>query len=231
MTTRKVATKATRPHTPVNTNLSSIEGWNNLPKEDQGIVRDEATALDVALEAEGKAKLEVGEHLYNIQEVLTKTDKRIFTRFLESLQRNFSRATAYRYIDMYTAAKNLLPGPVMEQAMLRGTNRLNVRRIEATPPPRTNDPIVINEYLSEMERPQSNVPLDVTPDDLKRECVNHVLRSFERLPRAGRVRPAWIRSVVAMCLFGAGITTTETITPVAIPESFTRPRGRPKKTA
>lgn len=226
MTTRKLnQPKAVQPST---SNLTTIEGWDTLTKEDQGAVREEALALDVALEAEGKAKLEVGEHLYNIQEVLTKTDKRIFTRFLESLHRNFSRATAYRYIDLYVAAKNLLPGPVMEQAMLRGTNRLNVKRIEAMPPPRTNDPVAINEYLTQMERPSTYVPADVVPEDSKRDAVNTVVRAYERLPRAGRVRSAWMRSVVAMLLAASGNTEPVTITPVPIPESYTRPRGRPK---
>lgn len=230
MTTRRITPVKAAPQSSTS-NLTSIEGWETLNKEDQSVVRDEAVALDVALENEGKAKLEVGEHLYNIQEVLTKTDKRIFTRFLESLHRNFSRATAYRYIDLYVAAKNLLPGPVMEQAMLRGTNRLNVKRIEATPPPRSNDPVVINEYLTQMEKPNTYVPADVVPEDLKRESVNHVVRAFERLPRSGRTRPAWMRSVVAMLLFAAGNTETVPITPVPIPESYTRPRGRPKDVA
>lgn len=233
MTTRKL-TAAVRPAVQTSTTaLASIEGWDTLTKEDQSSVREESIAFEAAREAEGKARVQAGEHLFNIQEILTKTDKRIFTRFLESLNKGphpISRATAYRYIELFLATREL-PGPVRDEVMRRGSNRLNVERIESTPLPRTNDPVAINEYITELEKPRTFTPAEVVPEDSKRNMVLAVVRAYERLPRGGRVRSAWMRSVVAMLLYAGGITEPVSITPVPIPESYTRPRGRPREMA
>lgn len=210
-------------------NLATIDGWEKLEPNEQTLVRDEALALDTALELEGKAKLSVGEHLYNIREVLE--PKRMFTKFLTSLHRGFSRATAYRYIDMYTAAKTLLPEPIIKAAMLRGANRINVKAIEASPPPDTTNVVKINEYLDSIEHPFRAHTPESNPEVLKKECVNFVTSRFERLPRAGRTRPAWMVSFLGMCLAGAGYTTPITVEPVAIPEYYRGTRGRPKAAA
>lgn len=226
---KKAAETAHAPfHLELNA-LPALDGWDSLEKEEQDVVTAETSALDKALRDEGNARIAVGEHLYNIREVLE--PKRVWNKFLLSITR-FSRATAYRYISVYTAAKNLLPEPVMQAAMLRGMNRIDLDAVRELPPPRSSNVTVINEYLNELSnRPSAPREETYDPNLLKRECLNFVKLRYDRIPAVGRSRSAWLTSLIGMMLTQHGITQPTTITPVPIPESFKVARGRPAQKA
>lgn len=229
MATRKALRSASAelPSKVSTHDLNGIEGWMELEKSEQDIIRAETVSLDKALVEAGRARLAVGEHLFNVQEILK--PKRMFNKYLIALNWT-SRASAYRFIDLYLAAKNILPAPVMEQAMLRGTERINLKRIEETPPPTTTNIVAINEYLDTIT---SATPQEPTTDAnvLKKEVFNFFDTRFSRLPAAGRSRTAFALSVAGMILTRAGFTAAQTVAPVPIPVSYRGTIGRPRKTA
>lgn len=207
--------------------LTTIEGWNDLDKSEQVTVKTEVTNLDKALIAAGTARLRVGEHLYNIREVLE--PKRLFTQFLNCCT-TFSKASAYRYIDMYTAARNVLPETVMNRVMLRGMDRINLEAVRQMPPPRTTNVTKIDDYLSKIERHRepANVQ-EATMDDLKKRFYHNFRGLVAQIPVNTRLRTFWMRDCLGMALTELGFNTTQTISPVAIPDSFVSARGRPRK--
>lgn len=223
--TRK-STTSIDPSTISVHDLPSIEGWDALEPSEQATVKAETISLDKALIAAGNARIVVGEHLFNIREVLD--PKRMFTKFLTTL--SFSRASAYRYIDTYTAAKTLLPEAVLKQAMLRGADHISVKKVEASPPPQTTNVVTINEYLDTISAPTPQEP-QTDPALLKKECYNFVHTRFQRLPRAGRSRSAWLHSLLGMLLAELGVSSPQTIEPTAIPSDYRSSLGRPRKTA
>lgn len=203
--------------------LMSIEGWEELESSEQTTIRSETVELDRQLIVAGQARLKAGEHLFNIREILK--PKRMFTRYLDTLK--FSRASANRYIDQYTAAKDLLSGPVMQQAMLRGVDRISLRKIEETPPPNTDNVVAINEYLDTITSPTPQEP-ETNPALLKKEVYNTFDNRFQRLPTAGRTRTAFALAIAGMILTRAGFTTAQNVAPVAIPEDYRSTFGRPR---
>lgn len=205
--------------------LNALTGWDDLEASEQTKIKQETIALDKALLTAGNARLAIGEHLFNVQQILE--PKRIFTAYVLS-QTAFSRATAYRYIDIYTAAKTILPAPVLRVAMLRGSDRLNVKLMEATPPPRTNNVVKINEYLDSMEKSGPRLVETASPDASKKDCYNYVHLRFQRLPNSHKTRSAWIHSLAGMLLAELGVSGTQTIEPVAIPDGYKAVRGRPR---
>src|ERR1700686_2880747 len=98
MTSRKLA-----PSTISTSLLASLEGWSDLPSTEQQTIESEYISLYDSLKSLSVARLAVGEHLSNIRSILE--PKRLFNKFLDS-QTSLSRATAYRYIDLYTATSS-----------------------------------------------------------------------------------------------------------------------------
>lgn len=225
---------ATRKNTPANSepskvsthDLNGIEGWEELESDERDTVRSETIELDKALLAAGKARLAIGEHLFNVCSILK--PKRMFNKYLLALNWT-SRASAYRYIDLYTAVKEILPEPFVEQANLRGMERFNLKRLEETPPPNTKNVVAINEYLDTIA---ASAPQEPSTDAnvLKKEVFNAFDIRFQRLPPAGRSRSSFVLSLVAMMLGRAGFSDAQSIMPAAVPAGY---RGaavqRPRK--
>lgn len=210
--------------------LNALTDWEELTATEQTTVKQETAALDKALLAAGNARLAIGQHLYRIREILE--PRRMFTQYIVAHSHLRSKATAYRYIDIYTAAKTILPAPVLRIALLRGNDRLNVKLMEATPAPKTTNMVKINEYLDAMEKPGPRlVESDNTPNQLQKECYNYVHLRFQRLPNNGKTRANWLHSLAGMLLAELGVGNAVSIEPIAIPEDYRVTRGRPKKTA
>ena len=207
--------------------LVTIEGWDKLESSEQQTVKTETTNLDKALIESGKARLSIGEHLFNIREVLE--PKGMFTKFLNCCTR-FSRASAYRYVDMFTAASQILPSPVMQQAMLRGTEKINLKAVKASPPPKTTNVTQINDYLDKIQAPVREAA-ETNPEVLKKECWMKIHSAFQRLPNNSRTRSAWIHSLLGMALTELGVSGAQTVTPVAVPDTYRPARGRPRTVA
>jgi hypothetical protein len=201
--------------------LNGMDGWAELERSEQDLIRAETHKLDDALIAAGNARLAVGEHLYNVQEVLK--PKRMFNKYLVALNWT-SRASAYRYIDLYTAAKTILPAPVLEQAMLRGIDRFSLKKIEDNPvPAKTANVVVINEYLDTITAVTPQVP-STDADVLKREVFNFFDTRFQRLPAAGRSRHSFALFIAGIILSRAGFDSAQSIKPIPIPAAFVHKR-------
>lgn len=208
--------------------LQNIEGWAELTADERLTVKEETALFNKAMLQAGKARLAAGQHLYHVREILK--PKRMWEQYLAST--HFSRATANRYIDTYTAAKTILPAPVLKVAMLRGNDTINAKLIEATPPPKTGNVVAINKWFDKLETGKSNKgeDRDNKPDSLKRECYQFIHSRFQRLPHNSKTRAAWVHSLSGMLLAELGVSGAQSIEPVAVPESYRpRPKGRPAK--
>ena len=139
-----------------------------------------------------------------------------------------SRATAYRYMEMYDTAYSALPQPVLERAIQKGT-KLGANVLAFGEPPTGNDATEIEKYLDGLK--QNRVEVVPGPDILLRECVNFVGTRWEKLPNDHKSRTAFMQSLVGMLLAKFGVASEQTFYPMAIPESFRAQRGRPRITA
>lgn len=207
--------------------LASFEGWADIPIPDQRTIETEYISLYDSLKSLSLARLAVGEHLSNIRSILE--PKRMFNKFLDS-QTSLSRATAYRYIDLYIATSSRLPKPVLEVVMAKGVDKINLARLESSPPPRTTNVIKIAEWVDSIQSPlpRSDRSSD-SPESLKRDCYNYLHSRISRLP--SRSRLVWLKSLVGMLLSTLNFTDPQTIDPFPAPEGFLAVRGRPKKVA
>lgn len=196
----------------------TFEGLDDLQPLQIDKVRSEAQALVEALASESQSKLAIGEHLSNLRGLL----KRKFVGFLKA---NFdmSVATAYRYIDLYAAAKSKMPKPVLEMAVRQGV-RLNAQTLKKSPPPKTEDKGKIQQYLASL-RP-TRVEIHKSTDLLLKECVNFVSVRYQQVPN--RSKPGFQRDLIGMLMTKFGVASDQMYSPAAVPENFRVVRGRPK---
>lgn len=204
-----------------------LSGWKSLTTHDQQAIKTETKALADSIFEAGKSRLKIGEHLTKVRDILE--PKRMFTSYLKSLQ--FSRATAYRFIETYEAAKTILPSPVLQVALMRGTDAINARVVKALPPPKSADLQTINAYLDKISRVEQGKDEEDSndPELLKRECFNFVRTRVARLDMTGRAKVAWMRSLAGMMVGLLGVSNSLEISPSAAPDGYVRPRGRPRK--
>jgi len=229
----RTRTKAQVEATPL---TESFAGWaklnaTKLSDAEQQVVQHEVKAVLEARKSEAKSKEAIGLHLRNMKDILE--PKRIFVSSIKYFFK-WSRATAYRYMDLAEVAESILPGPVFEAAIERGTP-IRKEVIAQNPPPNTTNPQKISEYLTKLEempirRPQA--ALETNPEILAKEVVNFAGIRMDRLKASGkdaRFMQSWTLNVVGMFLTKLGIAAELKVAPVAIPESFVVHRGAPRK--
>jgi hypothetical protein len=210
--------------------LELLRGWDKLIPHDQQIIQKETQALTVSIYEVGKARLRIGEHLTRVRDILE--PKKMFVKYLDTL--GFARATAYRFMDNYLMARTILPTPIMQVALMRGSDTINARLVKAFPPPKSNDVGVINDYLDVIEQKERGEPPAGSDDQIaesyKRECLNFIRVRWSRLPASmnKRAKTAWMNDLRGMTLTLQGISNPLTIEASAIPEGYVRPRGRPR---
>lgn len=220
----------TSPERAPHIQLELLKGWEKLIPHDQQIIRKETSALSESIYDVGKARLCIGEHLAKVRDILE--PKKMFVKYLDTL--GFSRATAYRFMDNYLMARTILPTPVMQVALMRGSDTINARLVKAFPPPKSNDVGVINDYLDVIEQKERGEPPAGSDDQIaesyKRECLNFIRVRWSRLPASmnKRAKTAWMNDLRGMTLTLQGISNPLTIEASAIPEGYVRPRGRPR---
>lgn len=218
-----MTTKTATKELPIMHDLTKLEGWESLENAEQQTIKQETKELDSALLSAGAAKLSVGEHLYNVREVLK--PKRMFEKYLKTIT-GFSRATANRYIGTYLAAKDILPAPVMKVAMLRGMDSINLKLAKANPLPKNANVVVINEYLDSLERGSPRQENGTDPESTKKESYNFVRVRFHRVPN--RAKAAWMRSLISILFGEMGVSGPQSVEPSAVPEGYRSTRGRPR---
>lgn len=206
--------------------LTTISGWSKLQAQEQSEITTETMAIATALQNVSQAKIAVGEHLSRVRTILE--PKRIFTKYLKTMF-HLSKATAYRYIELYEAAKSVLPAPVLQVAMMRPDDRFTVKAFKAAPrPPRTTNVIKINEYLDSIQRKHGTTHVErKAPEDVKKAMFHSLRLLLSKVPT--KQRTMLLIDVIGMVLTDAEITSEIRIAPKAIPDSFLVTRGRPRR--
>jgi hypothetical protein len=205
-------------------NPETFQGWGKLEPSEQEAVKKETQSLDDSRRMESVSKLQVGEHLSKLQKVLE--PKRLFISFLDEVF-GMSRATAYRYMEMYQTAKGHMPAPVLEIAIERGS-KIDPEILKKSTPPQTTDRTAIQKYLETL-RPVRATSEAKTPDLLLKECFNFVASRWAMLPNNMKTRTAFMRSLFGMLLAKFGVATPQSFVPEAAPQTFHKKRGRPLK--
>lgn len=210
--------------------LETLSGWDSLISQDQQTIQKETKLLVESIYEAGKSRLKIGEHLTKVRDILE--PKRMFMKYLKTLR--FSRSTAYRFMDTFIGAKTILPSPIMQVALMRGTDSINARLVKAFPPPKSNDVKVISTYLDNIAKKERN--RRDKPDEsklaeiMKKECFNFIRTRWERLPDSmtKRDKTAWMNDLRGMTMTLQGVSNTLTIEATAIPSNYVVPRGRPR---
>jgi hypothetical protein len=224
---------------------ATLRGWDKLNPQEQTSVIAEGQKLAQSLLRFGQARLQVGEHLTALQQILEPHN--LFGRFLDTFF-DMSARTAYRYISGYKNAAHILPQPVLKVAMARNVNIIGdteekplgvfTSAAAVLPPPtgavseaQANAYIDALEQRVTAERSQratgtATLPAE-DPEMLKREMVQFAKRRFDRLPTNKRTRDKWARETLALLATVWG-QSAMTVSPATVPESFIVHRGRPK---
>jgi hypothetical protein len=225
---KKAISQAANVQTTGLPSVESFTGWAKLQPAEQTTVKMEAQGIYDELKEEGETRIRIGEHLTKMRTILE--PKRLFVKFLDFCFK-MSRATAYRYMEEYRVAKQLLPAPVLELASIRHVP-IREKVIVENPPPTTDNVVEIGEYLDRISHIAVNpVTVSTNRDVLLKECVNYCTTRYNRLPSNKRTRDAWTRDLFGMLMNKFGLTAQTAFTPVTIPASFEVQRGRPKEVA
>lgn len=209
--------------------LTKLNVWSKLQQAEQTALSTATADAAAALHNVSVAKIAAGEHLSKVREILE--PKRVFTVYLKTIF-HMSKATAYRYIDLYTAAKTVLPGPVLEVAMTRPDDTYTIKALKDAPkPPRTNNVIKINEWLDNLQRnkPRLVTNNEKSPEDVKKAMFHSISLLVGKL--AARQKLPVLVAVFGMALTEIGVSQPQKIEAEAIPESFRTKRGRPARKA
>jgi hypothetical protein len=208
--------------------LENSKGWDKLSDTERNALRTETQEVQHAVQMEAQSKLAIGEHLSKIQDILG--PKRLFVSFVDH---NFgwSRATAYRYIDMYKIGKRMLPEAFLEEAIARNTP-IREDVLKSLPAiPQTTDKAVIRQFLHDNLENVPNQPTQINTDynSLLKEAFNFVVSREQRVAGNQRQKNKWHSDFIGMLLTKWGIASPTTFNPIAVPESMFNTRGRPKQ--
>lgn len=208
-----------------NVSLEALRGWNQLEPEEQQRVQSENRLLFEEVEKLGEGKLAIGHHLYNLREILgAKNHRGLWERYLKTTP--FSRATANRYIQNYEVTRTILPQPILQVAMLRGMDTISAKTVEAFPPPRTLNPLKINNYLDSLHSRPVLVEKKVDVDGLQKSAFNSVRLAYEKVPN--RQKEEFLERHIGYVM-DLGEMAPRKFGPETVPADYVVPRGRPVK--
>jgi hypothetical protein len=204
--------------------MARIPWWGVLTPSEQRSVLLATQSLTEEMQKHGLSKLAIGKELVRLREILEPKRK-----FCDYLRRNFptcSVATAYRWIENYENAKQMLPERFISVAMAHGYHVIDAAVIAKMPPPRTQDRGKIITYLAQLKKARKSSISDrklADPHALKQECVNFVSARFRRLPQDDLGRSAWIESLFEDLFSEFGLNKENFLTATIVPaEARTR---------
>lgn len=216
--------------------LQTISGWDKLETADRSTVLVKTQAIANALKAEGQSRLEVGKNLAEAREILLPL--KIWVGYLRTAF-HMSERTGYRYIQEYEDKAKVVPSNVLDISMARGYKTISktsgpdlVELVKRNPPPRTEDPKRIVQYLDTLEEsppiPRArNVVMDAYSfDDRLKICFRIVASHYDKLV-GKREKDRFARTLIGMELTKFGITA-DGLRSATVPEGFTA-RGRPRE--
>jgi len=213
--------------------IEQYDGWKKivekLEKPQQEQLKDETQQVWKLQDMLGETELGLGEHLTKINELLAPF--RIFVSYIDEFF-HMSRATAYRYMDQYKVGRKHLPEPVLEAAIARGT-RIKEDVLEQfvaeNAPPQTQDPKVINDYITKLESvPTTPVKVETNPEVLEKEIVNFSRLRYDRLDLTPQAKAKWGRHVLGLLASVFAVKEQIMVSPIQVPESYVPKTGRPK---
>jgi len=229
----RTRTKAQTQETPLTESFADWAKQNatKVSEDDQKVVLQKVKAILHERKTLAQSEEAIGQNLREMKTILE--PKRIFVSSIKYFFR-WSKATAYRYMAKAEIAESMLPGPIFEAAIERGTP-LKKELITQNPPPNTTDPQKISAYLDTLEelpqrRPQA--ALETDPEILAKEVLNFAGIRLSRLQASGRDLKfvhKWTLTLAGMLLTKAGVNAEVRLAPVAIPDSFIVHRGAPRK--
>lgn len=227
--------------------FTELSWWKKLTEPEQTAVISESQQLAGALQKFGQSRLEIGQHLTQLQAILEPHN--LFQRYLNNF--HFSKRTAYRYIAKFKNAQ-ALPEPILVEAMARGMDvggetelkpyGVYTEAVQKLPPPAAPTKEQAVTYLAQLDnvRKETTTATEtgagpviqaIDPTVAAREVLSVFRNRFTRLPNNARTKANWVRTVLGMMLNVAGLATPQTVNPVAIPEDMQVRRGRPKVAA
>jgi hypothetical protein len=238
--------------------FQALPFWEKLNTNQKANLQEEGTNLAAAMMMHGASGLAIGEHLFNVNQML-KPINGAWSRFVKDWQFKNER-TAYRYVQRYKNAKNHLPQNVLKAAMGRNISIYGDKEerplgayteaVKILPPPRNPDIEAANRYLDQLEetRKMNNdaqkkfgnkdgeVRVLAAPATSKNKemWTMHVYRMFRsrfrRLPssKTSDARKEFVKTVIGMILTEAGVSGGN-FGAIAIPEEFRAERGRPRE--
>lgn len=205
--------------------------FERLTEQEQGIVRKIGNGLTKMLERETETRSQIGEYLAAAKMVCE--PRRCWLKFLKAF--NFSQRTAYRYMEGYSRAAEVVTPAVLKLAAEQSIDLIGSGKkplgaysdaVKAVgPPPKDEGKIrtwlsEVVEKKKEMGRVERSQP---DRDRLQLSCARTVQNAFARLPNNSRVKGAWMREHLGICLGIAGMGT-QSISPIAFPEVKERER-------
>lgn len=222
--------------------LKTLPGWDALNKRDQALIEKETLDLSEAIMGLGRSKLAIGEHLMRVQEKLEPL--RMFTRYLDAY--NLKKSTAYNHITAFKNATQWLPKPVLDAAIVRNMSIIGIKEdkplgiytdaVKRIPPPATNDPKKIAEYLDSVEASQKRTDgrskrmaeVEEDPEVLLKQAYRFVVSRLNKLPSRGKARRSFIEQLAGMMISELGVSSSLSFMPEAIPHGFRAEVGRPR---
>lgn len=210
--------------------LKAMRGWAKLLPKEQLALRAEHREIAKCLHSEGQSRLAVGKHLLTTSEILS--PRRLFAFYLKRFF-HMSKSTAFNYINLWKAASKDAPKKVLDIALSRNYRIVNRPEVFKTyPPPKTDDPVKIVEYLDKLEaRKPKVITIHKSSDGLLKQALHGVELCWKQLSNDPRVRTGWFKSLISMELTIFEVDREMRFTPEEIPENLKTVRGRPREAA
>lgn len=222
--------------------LEQLPWWQSISRKDQISIEKETKALGEAFQNMGRSRLAAAEHLSNVHDKVGKGNFQGFLRIF-----HIKRAWAYETMKGYKNTLQAFPEAVIREAMRRnmpilgasddkplGTYTDAVKRL---PPPKTEDPVKIGQYLDSIEQARSRAraraskkleTIEADPDVLLQESYRFVIIRLQRLGSKGATRNRFVESLTGMLMTEIGVTKRN-FEAEAIPDGFRAQVGRPRK--
>lgn len=223
--------------------------WRDMPPAKAEYVKEEIRQLAAAKMTHAQSGLALGQHLENIYQACEPYSG-AFRRICKSFA--FSERSAYRYMETWQNAQKAFNNKlILNAAMARGLKIISydkhqplgkyTKAVKLLPPPKNPSPAQANEYVTKLEQKQkeirdqdkSNPPVEAsdasTPVD-KETLLKQNYRSIRNALKSlrGRAKRNFLDSLFGMALTEAGIASTTSFSPEAIPEEYRQGPGRPR---
>lgn len=223
--------------------FTDLPFWTELDAREKETVESHTRGLALAMAHQAKTRLEIGEHLTELREVLE--GKRVFRRYLKTLR--FGYRTALRYMQCYRVVKDKMPDHVLKLAAARGMDlvgfqpdrpfgpyteavkRLPVPRVEGAVPEWLDRLEVVARRDAARRKSRQNGVDGLPPDVRLRAAYRASVGQFRRVKGAAGAAAArrWAVKLLAVLMTEFALPA-QRLAPIPPPEGFRAVLGRPR---